>query len=464
MSSVKLTVIGAGSVVFSLALVKDVCLTKGLSGSTITFMDIDQERTDIVHGLAVRYAEDLGANLTFKKTLDREEALTDADYVVNTATVTGNEYQKLKQRELSAKHGYYFNHHGFPRYHDLKLMLDVAQDIARLCPDAYLFQAGNPVFAGTTLMARETGINAVGICHGHYGYRKVATILGIDPDEVDFQAPGLNHNIWMTHFLRDGQDLYPLLDKWIENEAQDYWAEMQKTENGIEMTMSPSAILQYRMFGLMPIGDTPRKGGWWFHTGDESRLRWYGGPYGAKDTPEGRDRHRIGKDKKYEQMVKAATDPNTRPVDLFGSERTREQHVKIMDALTNDNEGWFQVNVLNNGALGGIADDVAVELPALINKKGIQPLRLPELPEKIMLYQINPAIAEMERNLAALLSGDMTHMLMGILDEHTTQSWDQAVKMLDALMHIEPNEPMKAIDDVNDHFSWPEGWPPPELP
>jgi alpha-galactosidase len=228
--------------------------------------------------------------------------------------------------------------------------------------------------------------------------------------------------------------------------------------------MSPSAIMQYRLLGLMPIGDTPRKAGWWVDTGDEARIRWYGGPYGAKDTPTGRDRVRIGKYEKYEQMMKAATDPDTRPVDLFGSERTREQHVAIMDALTNDNEGWFQVNVLNEGALGGIADDIAVEVPALINKKGIQPLRLPELPEKIMLYRINPWIATMEKTLAAVLSGDTTHLLMGILDEHQTRSWDQAMGVLDALMNIEPSEPMAYIEDVNDHFSWPAGWPPPELP
>ena len=464
MSSVGITVIGAGSVVFSLALVKDVCLTEGLSGSEITFMDINQERLDIVHGMAVRYAEDLGADLTFGKTLNRANSLRDADYVINTATITHNEDFKVRQRALATEHGYYYGHHGFPEYHNLQLMLDVARDMARLCPDAYVFQAGNPVFAGTTLMARETGIKACGICHGHNGYRTVASTIGLDPDKVSYQAPGLNHNIWMTHFLYEGQDAYPLLNKWIEEEAQDYWAEMQKTENGIPMTMSPSAILQYRMLGLMPIGDTPRKGGWWYDTGTEARLRWFGGPYGAKDTPEGRDRVRIRKEERYEQMMRAATDPKTRPVDLFGAEKGHEQHVPIIDALTNDNEGQFQVNVLNNGALGGIADDVAVEVPAIVNKKGIQPLRLPPLPEMIMLYRINPFIADMEINLAAVLSGDTTHLLMGILNSHQTKSYDQAVAVLDALMNIEPSEPMAYIEDINDHFSWPEGWPPPELP
>ena len=83
---VKITVIGAGSVVFSLGLVKDVCLTQSLAGSKVTFMDINAERLDIVYNLAVRYAEDLSADLQLEKTLDREESLQDADFMINTAT------------------------------------------------------------------------------------------------------------------------------------------------------------------------------------------------------------------------------------------------------------------------------------------------------------------------------------------------------------------------------------------
>jgi alpha-galactosidase len=87
----KVTIIGAGSVVFSLELVKDLCLTEGLQGSQVCFMDIDEERLEIVYRLALRYAEDLGANLEFERTLDRETSLREADFVINTATITHTE-------------------------------------------------------------------------------------------------------------------------------------------------------------------------------------------------------------------------------------------------------------------------------------------------------------------------------------------------------------------------------------
>ena len=76
---------------------------------------------------------------------------------------------------------------------------------------------------------------------------------------MTWQAPGLNHNIWLTHFYHEGVDAYPLLEERIENESEKYWGETQE-KGEISAQMSPSAIHQYRMFGLMPVGDTPRRG------------------------------------------------------------------------------------------------------------------------------------------------------------------------------------------------------------
>ena len=176
--STKVTIIGAGSVVFSLGLVKDLCLTPGMKGSKVCFMDINAQRLDVVYRLAIRYAEDLGADLTFDKTLDREAALQEADFVINTATVTHNEHFMKRRRELAAEHGYFYGRTGMPEYHNLQMMLDVARDMERICPDAWLLLAGNPVFDGSTLMTRQTGIKVCGLCHGHYGYQQIARVIG----------------------------------------------------------------------------------------------------------------------------------------------------------------------------------------------------------------------------------------------------------------------------------------------
>ena len=455
--SVKVTIIGAGSVVFSLGLVKDLCLTEGLKGSKVCFMDINKERLDVVHKLGVRYAEDLGADLQFQRTLDREESLQDADFVINTATITNNDYFMKRRRALAAKYGYFYGRTGMPGYHNMQLMLDVVKDMEKICPDAWVLQAGNPVFAGTTLMTRETSIKVCGLCHGHYGYRTIANTIGLDPKRVTWQAPGLNHNIWLTHFYYDGEDAYPILDAWIENKSESYWEARQDSGN-IPAQMSRSAIQQYKMYGLMPVGDTPRRGGWWYHNDLETRIRWYGGPIGGGDTPEGRENILKGKEKRFQQMKEAAYDPKVRPLDTFGDKKTSEQHVPIIDGLVNNNEGQFQVNIRNDGALPGIPDNVAVEVPAIVNKKGIQPIRVEPLPRKVMLECIYPDWLNVERALEALKSGDKSMLLYGILENHQTPSYDHAVEVLEALMAMEPNEPMEYVEDINDHYKWPKNW------
>ena len=451
----KVSIIGAGSVVFSLGLVKDMCLTEGLKGSTVHFMDINEERLDVVYQLARRYAEDLGADLKFARTLDRAEVLDEADFVINTATITHNEYFMKRRREMVDGYGYFYGGTGMPEYHNLQLMLDVARDMETICPDAWILLAGNPVFDGTTLMGRETGIKVCGLCHGHYGYRRVASVIGLDPDKVTWQAPGLNHNIWLTQFLYEGQDAYPLLDQWIEENIEGYWEEHKDT--GVSAQWSPAAIHQYKMYGLFPIGDTPRQSGWWYSTDLETRARWYG-KGGGGDTPEGRDRILKGKEEKYAQMKAAAYDPQVRPVSLFGDTKTTEQHIPIIDALVNNNEYRAQVNVLNFGALPGIPDDVAVEVPAIVNQMGIQPIRVEPLPAKVMLERILPKWLDMEHTLEALLSGDKSMMLYGVLKSHQTHSYEQAEKVMEALIDIEPNEPMAYVEDIHDHYQWPENW------
>ena len=149
------------------------------------------------------------------------------------------------------------------------------------------------------------------------------------------------------------------------------------------------------------------------------------------------------KEEKYEQMKKAAYDADSAArSSLFGSEKTSEQHVPIIDALVNDHEGQFQVNVPNNGALHGLPDDVAVEVPAIVNTRASSRICVGALPQKIMLEQIYPDWLDMERTLEALLTGDKTMLLYGILQSHQTRSYEQAVETLEALMHMEPNEPM----------------------
>ncbi len=64
----------------------------------------------------------------------------------------------------------------------------------------------------------------------------------------------------------------------------------------------------------------------------------------------------------------------------------------------------------------------------------------------------------MEVTLEALLSGDKSMLLYGVLQSHQTRSYDQAMAVLGALFDIEPNEPMAYVEDIHDHYHWPAQW------
>src|SRR5258708_19234778 len=154
--SVRISIIGAGSGVFSLGLVKDLCLTDNLRDSEVSFMDLNPERLETVHRLASRYADELGTRMRFEKTTDRVASLRDADFVINTASAKTHLAQR-RERELTADYGYYYGRVNLhPPFENFDLMLSVARDVERICPHAWLIQSGNPVSDGSTPLPRDT--------------------------------------------------------------------------------------------------------------------------------------------------------------------------------------------------------------------------------------------------------------------------------------------------------------------
>lgn len=466
--AIKISVIGAGSAQFAAGLINDLCRTESLLGSYVTLMDINPERLALMHKLAVRFADELGVDYTFETTTDRRAALQGADFVINTAYVKGHSHE-WAMRDIAARHGYYYDGVQLGDYYQLRLILDIARDMERICPDALLIQSANPVFNCCTLVTRETGIKTCGLCHGHYGYREVAETIGVDPDGITWQAPGFNHNIWLTHFIYEGEDAYPLIDEWIETKAEEYWRTHMATHTH-DVQMSRAAVHQYRMYGFFPIGDTVRRvgaghtvgctvyrGEWWYHTDVETKKHWFGEPWGGPDTEQARTIFGENLEKLVAMLTQVIGDPQASLAELAvqvlgGRAMTGEQIVPIMDALVNDHKGEFQVNVPNRGAIEGIPDDVVVEVPAIVSKKGIQSIHVGALPPKLMIEALLPHWLDMERNLLAFKTGDRSILLWNALDSHQTRSYDQGLAVMEELLAMEGHE------EMNEHFRYPPHW------
>jgi len=99
-------------------------------------MDVDADRLQMIHRLAERYADELGADITFDQTLDRRAALQDSDFVINTASVVT--YQSgLETRELIQKFGHDWDGPGSLEYsfYNSAFILEVAREIEEICPE-----------------------------------------------------------------------------------------------------------------------------------------------------------------------------------------------------------------------------------------------------------------------------------------------------------------------------------------
>jgi alpha-galactosidase len=363
--------------------------------------------------------------------------------VINTALAGGHEREE-GERALLERLGYYRGLHpseGF--YHQLNLMGSLARDIERICPDAWLVQSSNPVFDGCTLMTRETVIKVVGLCHGPFGgVREIGRALDLDPDRVTFEAPGVNHCVWMTAFRHDGQDAFPILDGWIAEKAEAWW---QRPDIRFSDTqLSPAAIHMYRFYGAMPLGDTSRAiwpEAWWYNIDLAAKQRWWG-KLGGFDSELGWDQYLARTRQAVARIHDIASDAAARVTDAFPPEPSGEQIVPIIDALFNDRRGQFIVNVPNRGAIAGIAGDVVVEVPAVVDGGGIHPIMVGSLPDKVMLGAVAPQILAMERRLAAFRSGDPSFIMQVLLAEQRTRSWEHAEDVLAALMAMPGNEDM----------------------
>jgi alpha-galactosidase len=172
-----ITIIGAGSAIFSLNMVRDLCLTPGLRGATVRFMDIDPQRLAAIHALGARYAAEVGSELALEATTDRRAALRGADVVVNAALAAG--HHRLRAGwDVARRHGYRWggslhimhDEAFWINFFQLRLFESIIADMQKLCPRAWYVQVVNPVMAGITHLARRfPQARVVGLCHGYGG-------------------------------------------------------------------------------------------------------------------------------------------------------------------------------------------------------------------------------------------------------------------------------------------------------
>ena len=111
-------------------------------------IEAGKEKLEIVGNLAKRMVEKAGVPMKINLTLDRREALKDADFVTTQLRV-GLLDARIKDESIPLKHGVIgqeTNGAGgmLKALRTIPVILDIEKDIAELCPDAWLINFTNP--------------------------------------------------------------------------------------------------------------------------------------------------------------------------------------------------------------------------------------------------------------------------------------------------------------------------------
>lgn len=440
-----ITIIGAGSAAFSLAMVRDLCLTPNLRGSRVTFMDVDTGRLESIHALTRRYADEVGIALELHETTDRREALQGADIVVNAALAAGHHrlragwdvakplgYRWGGSLHVMHDEAYWIN------FYQLRLFEQVIEDVLDICPDAWYIQVANPVKAGITYLARRyPRAKVVGLCHGFSGVYDIARTLGLEREHLSFEIPGVNHCIWLTKLFYRGQDAMPLLDRWVAEEAERTWAAGARGE------LNPKKVDLYRRYGAFPIGDTAGDGGgswgWEYHLDDATERRWQQNPgrfWNAFFT---------GGEREVAEIARIAADPRARVTERFPPELSHESIIPMVEALVCDTERVIISNIPNEGEfVPGIPRGFQVEVPALVSRRGIQGVRTGELPPAALAATLRDCVVPTELELAAYERGSRALLRELLMLDPWTRSVEQAERLIDSIAALPFHQELSA--------------------
>ena len=407
----KIAVVGGGST-YTPELVQGFATREGrLPVEELVLLDLDQERLEVVGGLARRMLERAGWKGRLAITGRREEAIEGADFVVVQLRV-GGQAMRLADETLPLSYGCIGQETtgpgGFAKaLRTVPVVLELAEETARrAAPGAWLVDFTNPVGIVTQALL-DQGHRAIGLCNSAIGFqRHFAAHFGVAPERVELEHVGLNHLTWERAVVIDGVDRLPeLLEQWAEPIAADLGlpAELLHTLHAV-----PSHYLRYYYATSTVL--------------DEQRRR----PSRAQQVME-----------IERELLALYRDPalDTKPelLERRGGAFYSEAAAALIASLHAGTSDVQVADVRNDGALPGLPDDAVVELPALIDASGARPLpQAPLAPEFLGLVQQVKAYERL--TVYAAMHGDRTVALKALLANPLVREYRIAVPLLDALL------------------------------
>ena len=403
----KITFIGAGSLGFTTTLVRDILTFPLLENAQIALMDIDPERLAFSHQSVDKLikAGNYPANVT--ATLDRVEALKDAD-VVLTTILAGNTDIWRYDIEIPKRYGVDINvgdtrgPAGIFRFlRTIHPMMEIVRDMEKYCPNALLLNYTNPMAMLIGAIQRQTFIRVTGLCHSVQGTAMMlADWIGAPIEEINYVCAGINHLAWYLEYKWKGKDAYPLIQAAITDRPEIYNEEIVRNEMflalGKYVTESSGHNSEYN---------------WWFRKRPDLIEKycthgtgWNPGEY-AYILKEYQKTEKTWKEGVKVQLAKQVTGD-----DLA---RGHEYAAYIINALKGGEPFQFNGNVPNTHLITNLPSGACVEVPVFVDQAGLHPVHVGALPPELsLLTTLSSGIEEMA--IEGSLAGDPTMIYRAI--------------------------------------------------
>jgi len=301
----------------------------------------------------------------------------------------------------------------FRAFRTIPIILDVAREMEKVCPDALLINYSNPMTAVCRAVNKYTNIEVIGLCHGLLNtVHTIASRLELNPDDITAWAAGINHFIWLTDIVdkTTGEDIYPRVRQRAEELPEE----------------QPVAYDLLRVYGLLPSG------------GDDhivEFIQYYTSPESENGALYNIDldyvRKAIARQKEeIDFLMNLANDPDAKVTEAIHG--TAESAAEIMDCLTNAKSEVFMVNVPNNGKIPNLPDEAVVEIPGVTTPSGVQGIQVAPLPPGIA-GRILACLNEFELVVEAAVTRKRYLALQALLINPFTRSRRGAEALLDEM-------------------------------
>ncbi len=391
-----IAVIGGGSV-FTPELITLLAENSASFGPTeVRLFDIDVSRLTLVTDFCQRMLNKMGSEVKLIISSDRKSTLLEADYVLIQLRQGGQE-ARIQDELLGKKYQIPFVETisicGFATF--LRTFYEfegLAADIKQYAPQAFVLNFSNPAGHLTEALYRMGLEKVIGVCNSWMGLQKSITqYVDVKGDELFMHYRGLNHlTVVDAAYNAAGENLVPSVIAALPDEQDSF--------------SLPSEII--RKLGVLP----------------NHYLQYYFNNRAVVKKQQVQEQVRSQKVQEINEiLLEQYQELDFIPQSLeerggYGYSKTVVNIIKGIHC----NEGSRHYAVVKNqGAIAFLPEDAFIETPVYVNRSGVYPICLPELPLffqplvfSIKQYERVAIQGAFERDRNTLLKAMLMHPLM----------------------------------------------------